>query len=752
MGEDWEYGYDTDASHPDHLLATITDPSSTTILTTTYDTEGLAVFQEDALNTLADIGYNTDDTTDIENGRGYTSTHTYDIRETLTGESNPAGLDVDKTYDLNFRPEQITVVSDTHQTTLDWSVDGANLEEITNAMGGTTDLDYDSLNNLTAFMDPRGNSTNYEYDETLLISNTNSLLQTTQYTYTTSADAPQPEDLLKSITTPLGTTVYTYTATGQLYQMKDAEDRVATYTYNDWGLLETVTDPAGHTDWTCYDDAGRVVRTVVNANGTGDPCNAGSYVPSTATDEDRITTYQYDVKGNLIAVTDPGGRVTRTYYDNANRLVSVVQSLVGQSIAVGTPPARDAVADQNIRTDTTYDANGNVISIEDNAEIETYYCYDELDRLVRSVQNPAGTYAAACDPDTYTPSSSADIDIITQMGYDDFGNVITATNPAGTVTYTCYDDLNRPIRTVFNPSVGDPCSSYTPDADGDEDVIVDTQYDANGNVIANIEWLVEDSQVISRTSRTYYNALNQPSLVIRNLDTSTYQILDEDPPPMTDYGNDENVAIETIYHPDNGLAIATVEYLIEDTQLISHTTRTYYDDLGRISEVVRNITEDVPDLYDDDWPAYNPLYPDQNVRTEYQYDDAGNQIASIEVLTESDTVITRSYYDGLGRPVTVVRNLTGQSIGTSTPPARNLNGPADENVRTDMQYDAYGNIEVQTDPLGSETEFEYDDLNRQVSITDPLTQTTTYAYDNAGQLSTLTDAEEVVTQQFPELG
>ena len=231
--------------------------------------------------------------------------------------------------------------------------------------------------------------------------------------------------------------------------------------------------------------------------------------------------------------------------------------------------------------------------------------------------------------------------------------------------------------------------------------------------------------------------------MIRNL---TYQDWDvATPPPSTAYGNDENVATETLYHPDNGLAIATIEYWVEDSSVISRTTRTYYDDLGRVTAVVRNITETTPDLYDDDWPSYSTLTPDQNVRSEFVYDAAGNQIASIEVLDEGDEAVTRTYYDGLGRPVTVVRNLTGQTIATTTPPTRNLNGPADQNVRTDTSYDSAGNISSQTDPLENETDYEYDDLGRQTEVSDPLENSITFAYDNAGFLYTRTDAEGVVT-------
>ena len=61
----------------------------------------------------------------------------------------------------------------------------------------------------------------------------------------------------------------------------------------------------------------RVVRSVVNASGEN-ACDP-NYVPSSDPAYDRITLTEYDLRGNVIAVTDPSGLATRTYYDEANR-------------------------------------------------------------------------------------------------------------------------------------------------------------------------------------------------------------------------------------------------------------------------------------------------------------------------------------------------------------------------------------------------------------------------------------------------
>jgi YD repeat-containing protein len=76
-----------------------------------------------------------------------------------------------------------------------------------------------------------------------------------------------------------------------------------------------------------------------------------------------------------------------------------------------------------------------------------------------------------------------------------------------------------------------------------------------------------------------------------------------------------------------------------------------------------------------------------------RYDDGNNTIATIDTLG----MITRTYYDGDNRPVTVVQNLTGQTIDDPNPPARNPSTP-DQNIRTDTYYDANGNAVASQDP------------------------------------------------------
>jgi hypothetical protein len=89
----------------------------------------------------------------------------------------------------------------------------------------------------------------------------------------------------------------------------------------------------------CYDEVNRLVRSIYNPAGTGDPCDPLSYSPSTNPDEDVIRETVYDENGNAIATIDPLGMVTRSYYDELNRPYLVIQNVDPMYIYLETPPA-----------------------------------------------------------------------------------------------------------------------------------------------------------------------------------------------------------------------------------------------------------------------------------------------------------------------------------------------------------------------------------------------------------------------------
>jgi YD repeat-containing protein len=184
------------------------------------------------------------------------------------------------------------------------------------------------------------------------------------------------------------------------------------------------------------------------------------------------------------------------------------------------------------------------------------------------------------------------------------------------------------------------------------------------------------------------------------------QAIEVDTPPARNAANvDENIRSDTVYDVV-GNVIAAIDPL-------GVVTRTYYDANRRPVTVVQNLVGQTIEVSTP--PGRNPAVPDENLRTDMVYDELGNPIATIDPLG----LITRTYYDGLSRSVTVVQNLVGQAIEAGTPPARDPANP-DQNVRTDSVYDASGQAIAKVDPLGKITRAYFDNLSRPVSTVQNL--------------------------------
>ncbi|MGH2620385.1 MAG: RHS repeat-associated core domain-containing protein [Anaerolineales bacterium] len=709
LGQSWTYVYDTS-----HRLRKVIDPAGREVTHTEYDAQGRAFQQYDANNTLVlEITYNPDGTSVVEDAIGNQTTHSYDARNTLTGQTDPLANPSSREYDFNFRPSQITD-ENSNVTQLTWSADGANLEAIVDGELNTIGLDYDALNNLTQVTDGRGNATVYDYNEadpdpdrrTLLLSVDGGLpgtADTTTYTYTTVADAPQPPGLLKTITDPNGSvTQFVYDQFGQRIEVIDPLLNPTVYAYDSLGRLKTVEGPLGHVSWTCYDAAGRIVRSVANASGDGgtpqtDPCNAASYQPSVDPAMDRITTYVYDDRGNLIAAIDPAGMVTHTYYDANNRPVTVVQNLYPRdSYLDPNPPAYNPTyPDRNVHTDTAYDDAGNAIATTDNAGIVTRTYYDALGRVRYVVANLVGQDISVVTPPNNCQPTGPGENLCTAYTYDAAANLIAVTDRLGMVTRTWYDANNRPETVVQNltGAIGDPKPNRG--SVPDENLRTDTTYDESGNVIATTD-------PIGLITRTYYDPANRPLYVVANL---VGQAIGVSTPPngCNATAPDENVCTE--YRYDNaGSQIA----VIDPNGVI---TRTYYDPAGRTQFVVANLVGQ-PIGTDTPPNSCSETATDENVCTEYTYDAVGRQTA----VTDPNGIITRIYYDGLDFTQYVVRNLVGQAIGIDTPPnACNETAP-DENVCTLSVYDGAGDQIGTIDPNGVITRTYYDELHRTLTV------------------------------------
>jgi YD repeat-containing protein len=244
------------------------------------------------------------------------------------------------------------------------------------------------------------------------------------------------------------------------------EERTTTYTYDEYGRLATISVPSvvnaeGEkvTSFTYDDNDNLLTRTEQGYLGDGMPFTYtttytyngnGQFatIDGPRTEVSDVTTYAYDVQGNLESVTQPLNLVTR--YSNFT--------------ATGQP---QTVTDPNdVDTTYTYNSVGRVTSVTIDGDTTSYtytqtgkieqitlprqntvtYSYDELDRLETITDGLGNTI-------NYTYDSSGNRlneDIRDRQGvltktvayqYDVLGRLYRINNPDGNYTEYSYDAL-----------------------------------------------------------------------------------------------------------------------------------------------------------------------------------------------------------------------------------------------------------------------------------------------------------------------
>ena len=222
-----------------------------------------------------------------------TTTYFYDANGNLTGQQDPVGAAISTTaritsYGYDSRNERTSV---SQPAPFDDSVSypPGHAGYVDNSQPATT-YSYDALGNLESEADPRGNTTTYLYDEL------GRVRETTQ---------PATHDAQGNLMNAAATTEDKYYADGRIEEVDvpgPNGTRVTSYQYDGLGRKSAEILPAVE---------------VLPAGGNG--------TVYTATPE---TTYQYDLRDNLLVTANNSGATTWVYtensYDGLDRLVSTI--------------------------------------------------------------------------------------------------------------------------------------------------------------------------------------------------------------------------------------------------------------------------------------------------------------------------------------------------------------------------------------------------------------------------------------------
>ncbi len=575
---------------------------------------------------------------------------------------------------------------------------------------------------------------------------------------------PEYTQVYDGVSTKIAQSNYAYYSTTGSLQSETkwldigTSDPVTSFTYDLYGNVDTITDPAGTITKFAYDTATSTFPVkVINDYGvlgyftemTYDPI----FIDKVHIEKDyngHQTQYDYDEFGRIENITKPNpyGKIKYTY-DDINRVKTVELMDAGINILQWQETYYDGLGRtiteksygtgvSTIIVDTEYNDRGQVFKTSNpyfnGTPPSTVYTYDALNRLV-SILNPDGTsssinydrgftsyinenghrkdvekdvYGQIVAVDEYTGDGSAQDPYVpyatTTYQYDVLGNLEMVIDDQNNVTAISYDSLSRKID-MDDPDMG----------------VWYYEYDVNGNLMKQTD---AKGQIINFDP---YDALNR--VTKKNYPDGSY----------IQYDYDE--AFST-----NSIGLLTTVTELDSTGATKLITKAYYDVLGqstRTDKIIGGTTYTTLTEYDVLERVNKVTHPAPgNTIVNYSYDGHGN----IDTILSGGTAfITYDSYNAFAQPLQVTFGNDIITDYTYDPTNNHLNTIITTSLTLGVimsldysSYDGVGNIlQIVDNVTATKTrDFKYDELNRLIEA-DSLSYggKLIYQYDSIGNMT-----------------
>ncbi|WP_306766984.1 toxin TcdB middle/N-terminal domain-containing protein, partial [Olavius algarvensis spirochete endosymbiont] len=370
-----------------------------------------------------------------------------------------------------------------------------------------------------------------------------------------------------------------YDSLGRLTALRifyDSESSTSRISWNDDGTLSSITDPLGTRTSYDYDDSGLFV----------------TRIDVESSDGEEISSHMAwnRAEGTLRSRTDPNGLPERHDYDDFGRPTAIFGPYDGTIPAVAYEYTSDDYG-------SLYARSANKISLDPDDE-ELMYTLIKIDGLGRPIYTAKTGFIAHVDRE----GGELGWNVSGAVSYDEKGRVVKEGRPSfqaadglptaplleeGFITQTIYDDLDRPLKTIYPSSNwGDVYSTY--------------QYRIDGETSLSIL-----TDPLSRISETRKNARGQ----LENL--------------RRKYMDETLAHVDYEYNPLGELLEVRQSNQGED----DYSVRFTYDMRGL--QVAQES-------------------PERGV-VRYRYDERGNLIERSDPNLRAKGKVVRHHYDGFGR-------------------------------------------------------------------------------------------------------
>ncbi|MAO24286.1 MAG: hypothetical protein CMJ25_26340 [Phycisphaerae bacterium] len=506
------------------------------------------------------------------------------------------------------------------------------------------------------------------------------------------------------------------------------------YTYNQWGQVETHTHPE---------------KTIINSQGgEEDHSRVDKYEyynnPSDAANHGRLhkmridydgldltTTYEYDLIGNVIKETGPGGDVTEYLYNQMSELVRLQQFDNASNLFTESMFFYDANGNMVVEEELNLDGDQNPVadSAQNNTTswFTTVHLYDKLNYRIESSREKSpvngiySNYETTVNPDTgYAPlhatSEVMNSDYITQRWtFDENRNLTKFENgeaviggQASNIVTHEYDARDLRIQTIRGAGGTSPLK---------------TVFEYNDDGLLESMTVNPDTPLESRTTNYVYDGINRVESVsdpMANMFVYTY----DDNHNITSAKacgpiDEDTTGSDTLY----ALAKITRTYDTLD-RYDSQSYEVYdYAALGTDCADPSNSTQQVVSIvYNDDSSIQEMSVPSGDDQlsniTQYFYDSASRR----NFIVDGAGNITESEYDSDSNLTKVIQSdFSSESPTTS------------QVFHVDYAYDALDRQISMTDGVGNDTLYEYDSRSNMVEMTDARNNVTSYVYDALGR-------------------